>query len=104
VLNLVERDRTLGRHLVTGHASIEAEVAHAVEREMAVRVSDVMIRRLHLIHEDPGHGRATAPAVATLMGRLLGWDEARELEEVAEYYTQIGRARSFAKERARATP
>jgi hypothetical protein len=32
------------------------------------------------------------------MGRLLGWDEARELEEVADYHSQIRRARRFAKE------
>src|SRR6266571_2270029 len=50
VLNLVERDRGLGRSIVAGRPEIWAEVAHAVEREMAVRLSDVLVRRLHLFY------------------------------------------------------
>jgi hypothetical protein len=37
------------------------------------------------------------------MGHLLGWDEGRELEEVAEYYAQLGRSLGFAKGMARAS-
>jgi glycerol-3-phosphate dehydrogenase len=98
VLNLVDRDRGLGRTLVAGLPNIEAEVVHAVEREMAVRVVDVLMRRMRLLYEDPGHARTTAPAVASRMGGLLGWDEVRELDEVAEYHTQLARSRGFARE------
>jgi len=103
VLNLVDRDRALGRPLVPEHPEIVAEVVHAVEREMAMRVVDVLVRRLHIFHEDQGHARTTAPAVASRMGQLLGWDEGRELEEVAEYYAQLGRSLGFAKGMARAS-
>jgi len=103
VLNLVDRDRALGRPLVPEHPQIEAEVVHAVEREMAMRLVDVLMRRLHVFYEDPSHARTTAPAVASRMGQLLGWDEVRELEEVAEYYAQLGRSLGFAKRMARAT-
>lgn len=98
VANLVDRDRRLGEPLVRGQPQIFAEVAHGVEREMAMKVVDVLIRRLHVFHSDPGHARRVAPAVASQMGRALGWDEGRELEEVAEYYTQLDRTRRFTKQ------
>ncbi|HXF94935.1 MAG TPA: glycerol-3-phosphate dehydrogenase C-terminal domain-containing protein, partial [Gemmatimonadales bacterium] len=70
-----------------------AEVRHAVEREMAVRLADVLVRRLHLFHETRDHGAAVAAAVASFMARVLDWDEAREAGEVAAYQATIKRAK-----------
>ncbi len=42
VLNLVERDRALGKPIIPGRPEIWAEVTHAVEREMALRLGDVL--------------------------------------------------------------
>src|SRR3982074_896070 len=53
VLNLVDRDRPLGEPIVPGRPEIWAEINYAVERELAVRVQDVLIRRLHLFYEIP---------------------------------------------------
>src|SRR5258708_37324368 len=47
VLNLVDRDRRLGDAIIAGRPEIWAEIAYAVERELAVRVQDVLVRRLH---------------------------------------------------------
>ncbi|MGH7701287.1 MAG: glycerol-3-phosphate dehydrogenase C-terminal domain-containing protein, partial [Gemmatimonadales bacterium] len=93
VLNHVAQTPALGRPIVPGRPEIWAEVRHAVEREMALRLTDVLIRRLHLFHEDPDHGVKTAPAVARLMGQLLEWDDAREQGEVATYAALVPRAR-----------
>ncbi len=101
VLNLVDKDRALAQRVIPGRPELMAEVVHGVEREMAVRLVDVLMRRLGVYHEDPGHARTVAPTIASMMGRLLGWDETRELDEVAEYYTQLARTRGFAKELAR---
>jgi glycerol-3-phosphate dehydrogenase len=98
VLNLVSKNKVLGRPLVEGRPEIRAEVVHAVEREMAMRLSDVLIRRLHLFYEDPGHAAKAAPAVAHKMGELLGWNAARQKEEVAEYQDEIARATAFLKQ------
>jgi len=95
VLNLVERDRSLGEPLIPGRPEIWAEVSFAVEREMAVRLDDVLTRRLHLFHEDPDHGVAVAPAVAARMGELLGWDESRSEGEVAHYTAEVRRAHAI---------
>ena len=96
VLNHAAQTPALSRTIVAGRPEIWAEVRHAVEREMAVRLADVMIRRMHLFYEEPGHGERAAPAVARLMGQLLGWDEAREAGEVAAYQAMVKRLRPSA--------
>lgn len=98
VLNLVDRDRSLGEPIIPGRPEIWAEVVHAVEREMAARLGDVLIRRLHLFYEDLAHGSAVSPAVADRMADLLGWDESRRDGELAEYAVEVKRARAFLKE------
>ena len=103
VVNLIERDRGLGRPILDGRPEVWAEVVHAVEREMAVRLSDVLIRRTHLFYEDPAHGSAAAPPVARRMADLLGWDRAEETEEIADYLTEVQRAREFMTGVARAS-
>jgi glycerol-3-phosphate dehydrogenase len=103
VVNLIERDRALGRPILEGQPAVWAEVVHSVEREMAMRLSDVLIRRTHLFYEDAGHGSAAAPPVARRMADLLGWDRTQETEEIADYLTEVQRAREFMTGVARAS-
>ena len=98
VLNLVDRDRALGQPIVAGRAALWAEVAHAVEREMAVRLSDVLVRRLHLFYATKDQGVAAAGPVAGWMAAALGWDDRRRAEEVTGYQQLVERSRAFAKE------
>ena len=102
VLNRVDHDRALGRPIVAGRPEIWAEVVHAVEREMALRLADVLVRRLHLFYETDGS--AAAPAVAASMADLLGWDAMRVAEELADYRALADRARTFLKETPRSNP
>ena len=98
VLNLVDRDRSLGEPMIAGRREIWAEAVHAVEREMATRLTDVLVRRLHLFYEDAAHGSTVSSAVAARLADLLGWDKARREDEVADYTAEVKRAREFLKE------
>ncbi len=93
--NLIDRDHSLGDPIIPGRPEIWAEIVHATEREMAVRLSDVMIRRLHLFYEDTAQGVDAAPAVAARMAALLGWDEARRRAELDAYRREVARSRAF---------
>ena len=95
IVNLVDRDRGLGEPLLPGGAEIWAEVVHAVEREMALRVQDVLVRRLHLFYERPEQTMGVVTLVARRMKKLLGWDDVREAEELVDYFQLVERARSF---------
>ncbi len=85
VFNLVRERRELGRPLAPGFPAIEAQVVHAVRRELAQRVEDVLVRRLPAWYEAPDHGLGAARRTAELMGEELGWDPVRIGEEAERY-------------------
>ena len=95
ILNLVDRDRGLREPILPGRPEIWAEVTHAVEREMALRIQDVLVRRLHLFYEYAEQATAVVTPVAQRMKKLLGWDEVREAEELVDYFRVVERARMF---------
>jgi glycerol-3-phosphate dehydrogenase len=63
---------------------LEHRVEWAVRDAFARRLEDVLRRRSHLWLEGD-RGRGAASEVAQIMARLLGWDEAQERREVAEW-------------------
>ena len=80
-------DRSLLRPLGDGLTILGAEVIHAIRKEMAVTLSDVVLRRTDL-------GSAAVPdettlrRVAALMAGELGWDGSRleqEIESVQQH-------------------
>jgi glycerol-3-phosphate dehydrogenase len=92
IFNLGGADRRLLRQLLPPHPAIEAEVVHAVRRELAQTIEDVLVRRFHLYYEHPEQGGPAARRVAELMGEELGWDLAR-IEEEAERYRSFVNAK-----------
>jgi glycerol-3-phosphate dehydrogenase len=85
IYNLGASERPLLRRLAPPHPAIEAEVIHAVRRELAQTVEDIMVRRTHLYYEAQQHGVPAARRVAELMGREHSWPEERIAAEVARY-------------------
>ena len=62
-----------------------AMVAYAVEREMAVRLEDVLSRRLRALVLDARAAAEAAPQAAQLMAALQGHDEAWVKAEIAAF-------------------
>jgi glycerol-3-phosphate dehydrogenase len=89
IFNLVQEDRSLLLPIHPDHPAIGAEIIHHVRRELAVRIEDVLSRRIHLDTETTDHGRAAVGRIAELMGRELGWDEARQRIEAARVNFQL---------------
>ncbi|HEX9895093.1 MAG TPA: glycerol-3-phosphate dehydrogenase/oxidase [Gemmatimonadales bacterium] len=87
IINLVRTDRQLMHRIHPDHPAMAAEVVHVVRREMAVRVADVLSRRLHLTTETADGGRAAARPVAELMGREAGWSADRVEQEALRFET-----------------
>ncbi len=77
--------------LAPGLPHVWGQVHDAVTHGMALRVSDVLIRRIPLAFETADHGRSVAPAVARVMAQLLGWTPDREREELARYAAEVER-------------
>lgn len=90
VLALVKRERALGQRLCPYHPDIAAQIIYALEREHAVRLADIFLRRT-AIGWSRCLGLVCAPAAARLMGTYLGWDEPRVQEEVTAYRDELAR-------------
>jgi glycerol-3-phosphate dehydrogenase len=65
-----------------------AEVLHAVRREMACTLADVLERRSRLALFSTGAARAIAPRVAAIVATELGWTTERRDREVAAFVRQ----------------
>lgn len=89
VLAYAEENPGLGERIVPGLAYLMAEVLYAVQHEMALALSDVLIRRTHVIYETRSGGVERARAVAELMAPRLGWSEAEIERQVADYAAQV---------------
>jgi glycerol-3-phosphate dehydrogenase len=79
------RDLDLASPLGHGVDHIQAEVAWAARRELALSLDDVLARRMRLAQELPDRGASIAPGVAAVLGAELGWDEDRQAAEVDRY-------------------
>jgi glycerol-3-phosphate dehydrogenase len=88
LLERIRKDRTVLSPIVSGEPDILAQIDHAVEEEMAMRLSDFLRRRTGLAlsrhRRDPGMLKAATER----MGMLLGWDAKRQQQEVQSYLAE----------------
>jgi glycerol-3-phosphate dehydrogenase len=89
VLAYAEENPALAERIVPGLPYLMAEVPYAVHHEMAVTLTDVMMRRTHVIHETRSGGLERVRAVAGLMASRLGWDASQVDRQVSEYAAQV---------------
>ncbi len=87
------RDKTLKERILSDKPYIWAEINFAVEKEFAVKLIDVMIRRLGLFFKSPD--REIAERIAVHMGKLLGWSEERTAREVEEYLREVEKSKKW---------
>lgn len=95
VLAYMEENRELGARIAPGLPYIRAEALYAVQHEMAQTLSDVLIRRTHVIYESEEGGLVQAPTVAAVMVPRLGWDDRRLQQELTEYARQVALTRAW---------
>jgi glycerol-3-phosphate dehydrogenase len=98
VLRLARHDPRLAAPITDGHPAIRAELIHAVRREMALTLSDLLIRRTHVFHAVRGHGMGEAGDVVDLVAGELEWDAGRKARELAGYLREVERSEAFRSE------
>lgn len=89
VLTLVTERPDLGASLEGAADYLRAEVTYAASHEGALHLDDVLTRRTRISIETFDRGLAAAPAVAALMGEVLGWDEATRARELHHYEARV---------------
>jgi glycerol-3-phosphate dehydrogenase len=89
VLAMGEGDPEMGTAVVPDLPYIRAEVTYAIRHEMAMALSDWLIRRTHIMHEAKDQGLGCASEVAAIMAPHLGWDTAETERQLREYREQV---------------
>jgi glycerol-3-phosphate dehydrogenase len=97
VLAAVRAAPALGARIAEGFPYVWAEVPHAVRREMAMTLDDLLIRRMHLFYEARDGGMPVARAIAERMAAEegIGWDAAEVERQVARYRAAVEATRGF---------
>lgn len=95
IMRMVQEDHSLAQPVVVDHPTIRAQLLHAVRREMAVTLCDVLVRRTSIFHGVTGHAVPEAPTMVDLLGEELGWSASRKAKELAEYLHEISLAMAF---------
>lgn len=78
-------DPSLDAPLVSGLQYTGAELAYAVDCELALTLTDLLVRRTKVAFETRDHGRATASLAARIAGARLGWDGAAREAAITAY-------------------
>ena len=83
IVRLMASDARLRDPLVPDSSVVAAEVSYVIRAEMAVRLTDIVIRRLSI--GDAGHpGAPLVGAAAAIAASELGWDDVRRRAEIGE--------------------
>jgi glycerol-3-phosphate dehydrogenase len=95
VLAYAQRDPSLKERISPDRDVLLAEVVHAVERELALTLDDVLVRRTSLALTAADQALGAAERVAAIMGERLGWDHAARRKNIDDYAKTIALTRSF---------
>jgi glycerol-3-phosphate dehydrogenase len=95
VARLAKSNRSLGAPIAEGHPSVRAELVHAIRREMAVTLSDLLVRRTHVFYEAEHHALPEAPELVELAASELTWSAGRKAQELADYLAEVERSVAF---------
>ncbi|MHC4476793.1 MAG: glycerol-3-phosphate dehydrogenase/oxidase [Planctomycetota bacterium] len=88
ILNYAKADPALGEPVPGSTEVLKAEILNGVRKEMALKLSDVVLRRTDL-GSDGNPGDAALETAAGIMGKELGWEDTRiksEIEETKSVY------------------
>lgn len=95
VARLAAADPKLAELLIPGRPEILAQVDHAVRKEMAASVSDVLMRRTQIYYRDRDQGLGAVEKVAARMAELLAWTGERQEGEMEAYRAEVALSRRW---------
>jgi len=95
VIRLAHDDPALRQPVAEGHPAVRSELVHAMRREMAITLGDLLIRRTHVFYEVSGHAMGEAAELVDLAAEEMGWDAARKAAELSAYLHQVERNEGF---------
>ncbi len=93
LLTLIAKKPALAERITPELPVIKAQVIHAVQREMALTLIDVMDRRTHIMTHAADQGMQAAESVARLMATELRWTPRERVAQIAFYHREVAMSR-----------
>ncbi len=84
-------DPVLGQKLHPQYPYLLAEVVWAIREEMALKIEDILSRRIRLLIQDAHAAKDAAPVVADLLAEELGWNEDQVKKELEDFNKLAGK-------------
>ncbi|MBE0592532.1 MAG: glycerol-3-phosphate dehydrogenase/oxidase, partial [Gemmatimonadales bacterium] len=95
VVRLAQSEPRLAEPVITGHTTIWAELLYAMRREMAITLTDLLMRRTHLFYAAPDQVLAKLDDLVRFAAAELRWTSEREGAEAEAYRFEVRRSRAF---------
>ena len=84
-------DPSLSEPIAAGLPYTVAELIYAIENEMALTLSDLLMRRTRLAFELPDHGVTLAPKIVEAVAQSARWSEYARRAQVEAYIGEVAR-------------
>jgi glycerol-3-phosphate dehydrogenase len=88
ILDLVEKERSLGEKISPLFPNIKAEIIYAIKTEMALTLSD-FLRRRTLLALGGMTSQEILREICEIMGNILGWEQERRDREIKNYLKEV---------------
>jgi glycerol-3-phosphate dehydrogenase len=85
LLTMAKEESALSAPIPGADKHLMVEAVHAVRREGALHLTDILARRIRITYETDDAGATAAPAVAAAVASTLGWDRAAIDRELHAY-------------------
>jgi len=91
IAQLQLEDAALATPLVEGLPYTRSHLVYGVREELALTLSDLLIRRSHLAFETRDHGVSVAAPAAEIVAPLLGWTAEMKSAHIQQYRLDVER-------------
>jgi glycerol-3-phosphate dehydrogenase len=85
---IIKADPAAGARIVPDLPYTIADLRYGIESEMALTLSDLLMRRTRVAFETPDHGVGVAPAVADA---VASWDRYQKRAQIDAYTDDVAR-------------
>lgn len=88
---LIAEDPALGALLVDGLPYTLAELRYGISNEMALTLSDLLMRRTRLAFDTPDHGLSAVTRICESVSQYAGWDKYQKRAQLEAYADEVAR-------------
>jgi glycerol-3-phosphate dehydrogenase len=85
VAAIIDAEPGLGAKVVPELPYTMGDLSYAITNEMALTLSDLLMRRTRIAFETTDHGVGAAERVVNAVGDIAGWSETKKRAQIAEY-------------------